>query len=270
MTTNSSSTLINFFQSPNHSSLLHYLRSILINPTSPLLMNGLCPWLWAPTLPQRWKTTIRLSLCVHHFEFTHLLTIPIDRARLRRNCRLVIPLECSPWNLKKGIGAGLNWVRIPIGFWAIEAINDEPFLVGTSWSYFLKAWAILKLAFHGGRTQQLTSSFFQYSVGKEIRPTYISRSSCTSWKSKWLGESSNFWQAINLPLRCRIIPERVSICFLTFVEGAWNWRLLSLPLFSRWFSKFVSASRCNFFSTICSLITGKTYLFSLTMSAMTI
>ncbi|EKM79666.1 hypothetical protein AGABI1DRAFT_114151 [Agaricus bisporus var. burnettii JB137-S8] len=39
--------------------------------------------------------------------------------------------------------AGLNWVRIPIGFWAIEAINDEPFLVGTSWKYFLKAivWA---------------------------------------------------------------------------------------------------------------------------------
>lgn len=39
--------------------------------------------------------------------------------------------------------AGLNWVRIPIGFWAIEAINGEPFLVGTSWTYFLKAiqWA---------------------------------------------------------------------------------------------------------------------------------
>ncbi|KAF8874014.1 glycoside hydrolase family 5 protein [Mucidula mucida] len=36
-------------------------------------------------------------------------------------------------------GAGLNWVRIPIGFWAIETMNDEPFLVGTSWSYFLKA-----------------------------------------------------------------------------------------------------------------------------------
>ncbi|KAF8215056.1 glycoside hydrolase superfamily [Mycena galopus ATCC 62051] len=40
-------------------------------------------------------------------------------------------------------GAGLNWVRIPIGFWVIEAIDDEPFLVGTSWTYFLKAiqWA---------------------------------------------------------------------------------------------------------------------------------
>ncbi|KAJ7845429.1 exo-beta-1,3-glucanase [Mycena olivaceomarginata] len=39
--------------------------------------------------------------------------------------------------------AGLNWVRIPVGFWVIEAIDDEPFLVGTSWTYFLKAiqWA---------------------------------------------------------------------------------------------------------------------------------
>lgn len=37
------------------------------------------------------------------------------------------------------LAAGLNWVRIPIGFWAIETMNDEPFLVGTSWTYFLKA-----------------------------------------------------------------------------------------------------------------------------------
>ncbi|KAF8739527.1 hypothetical protein AX14_009299 [Amanita brunnescens Koide BX004] len=35
--------------------------------------------------------------------------------------------------------AGLNWVRIPIGFWAIETMGDEPFLAGTSWRYFLKA-----------------------------------------------------------------------------------------------------------------------------------
>ncbi|KAF8625907.1 hypothetical protein AX17_006633 [Amanita inopinata Kibby_2008] len=35
--------------------------------------------------------------------------------------------------------AGLNWVRIPVGFWAIETMNSEPFLAGTSWKYFLKA-----------------------------------------------------------------------------------------------------------------------------------
>ncbi|KXN85497.1 putative glucan 1,3-beta-glucosidase D [Leucoagaricus sp. SymC.cos] len=40
-------------------------------------------------------------------------------------------------------GAGLNYVRIPIGFWAVEIRGNEPFLANTSWKYFLKAiqWA---------------------------------------------------------------------------------------------------------------------------------
>lgn len=39
--------------------------------------------------------------------------------------------------------AGLNWVRIPIGWWAIEVRDNEPFLPKTSWTYLLKAigWA---------------------------------------------------------------------------------------------------------------------------------
>nr|VWO98693.1 V-type proton ATPase subunit H [Ganoderma boninense] len=39
--------------------------------------------------------------------------------------------------------AGLNFVRIPIPFWAIETRENEPFLPKTSWTYFLKAvaWA---------------------------------------------------------------------------------------------------------------------------------
>ncbi|KAL0947441.1 hypothetical protein HGRIS_013549 [Hohenbuehelia grisea] len=36
-------------------------------------------------------------------------------------------------------GAGLNYVRIPIGYWAVETKQDEPFLAKTSWTYFLKA-----------------------------------------------------------------------------------------------------------------------------------
>ncbi|KAF8274934.1 glycoside hydrolase family 5 protein [Lactarius quietus] len=40
-------------------------------------------------------------------------------------------------------GAGLNYVRIPLPFWAIEVWSGEPFLAKTSWKYFLKAieWA---------------------------------------------------------------------------------------------------------------------------------
>ncbi|OJT07869.1 hypothetical protein TRAPUB_1271 [Trametes pubescens] len=39
--------------------------------------------------------------------------------------------------------AGLNFVRIPIAYWAIEVRENEPFLAKTSWTYFLKAiqWA---------------------------------------------------------------------------------------------------------------------------------
>ncbi|TFK22532.1 exo-beta-1,3-glucanase [Coprinopsis marcescibilis] len=39
--------------------------------------------------------------------------------------------------------AGLNWMRIPIGYWAIETFPGEPFLERTSWTYFLRVveWA---------------------------------------------------------------------------------------------------------------------------------
>ncbi|KAJ7461029.1 glycoside hydrolase family 5 protein [Mycena galericulata] len=39
--------------------------------------------------------------------------------------------------------AGLNFVRIPLGYWAIEVLPGESFLPKTSWTYFLKAiqWA---------------------------------------------------------------------------------------------------------------------------------
>lgn len=40
-------------------------------------------------------------------------------------------------------GAGLNWVRIPIPFWAIETWGNEPFMARTCWQYILQAleWA---------------------------------------------------------------------------------------------------------------------------------
>jgi aryl-phospho-beta-D-glucosidase BglC (GH1 family) len=40
-------------------------------------------------------------------------------------------------------GAGLNFVRIPLPYWAIEVRGDEPFLPNVAWTYFLKAvkWA---------------------------------------------------------------------------------------------------------------------------------
>jgi len=39
--------------------------------------------------------------------------------------------------------AGLNWIRLPVGWWMIETWDGEPFLAGVSFKYFLKAlqWA---------------------------------------------------------------------------------------------------------------------------------
>lgn len=39
--------------------------------------------------------------------------------------------------------AGLNWIRLPVGWWMIETWKGEPFLEGVSFKYFLKAltWA---------------------------------------------------------------------------------------------------------------------------------
>jgi len=39
--------------------------------------------------------------------------------------------------------AGLNWVRMPFGFWAIETYEDEPYLEGIAWEYIQRAigWA---------------------------------------------------------------------------------------------------------------------------------
>ncbi|KAJ4471412.1 glycoside hydrolase family 5 protein [Lentinula aciculospora] len=40
-------------------------------------------------------------------------------------------------------GAGLNWIRLPIPYWAIETWPGEPFLAKTSWKYILRVlgWA---------------------------------------------------------------------------------------------------------------------------------
>ena len=40
-------------------------------------------------------------------------------------------------------GAGLNWIRLPIPYWAIETWPGEPFLAKTAWNYVLLAfkWA---------------------------------------------------------------------------------------------------------------------------------
>ncbi|KAF8633475.1 hypothetical protein AX15_001435 [Amanita polypyramis BW_CC] len=49
----------------------------------------------------------------------------------------------SEQDIAEMAGAGLNFVRVPIPFWAIETWPGEPFLARTSWKYFLRflGWA---------------------------------------------------------------------------------------------------------------------------------
>lgn len=36
--------------------------------------------------------------------------------------------------------AGLNWVRIPVPYWAIDTVEGEPYLEGVAWNYMLQAF----------------------------------------------------------------------------------------------------------------------------------
>ena len=39
-------------------------------------------------------------------------------------------------------GAGLNWVRVPIPFWAVDVWDEEPFLARVCWTYILRMFQI--------------------------------------------------------------------------------------------------------------------------------
>ena len=45
-------------------------------------------------------------------------------------------------------GAGLTWVRLALPYWAIQVYDDEPFLEGVAWQYFLKL-VVYKILFEG-------------------------------------------------------------------------------------------------------------------------
>lgn len=49
----------------------------------------------------------------------------------------------TEWDFAQIAAAGLNWVRIPIGYWAITKMDNEPFIEGLAWTYFVQAiqWA---------------------------------------------------------------------------------------------------------------------------------
>ena len=81
-----------------------------------------------PTLELTSGTSDRCSLCSLLIGSPHL------------SCAFAIQSE---QDFAEIAGAGLNWVRIPIPFWAIDVWEGEPFLPRTCWKYILRAfqWA---------------------------------------------------------------------------------------------------------------------------------
>src|SRR5438309_11192706 len=103
-------------------------------------MNGLYPSRWALTWRSGWNSITRhlsydFSLILISLTNAICYKTEQDFAEIAGLSYLLEP--CL--DLTRDIAAGLNWVRIPLGFWAVETINNEPFLARTSWTYFLKA-----------------------------------------------------------------------------------------------------------------------------------
>lgn len=79
--------------------------------------------------------------------------------------------------------AGLNFVRIPIAYWAIEVRENEPFLAKTSWT------CVTTIPTHG--VVVLTLSHTQvfpegYPVGAQVRSPYQPRLALSAGFAEWL------------------------------------------------------------------------------------
>ena len=86
--------------------------------------------------------------------------------------------------------AGLNFVRIPIGWWAIETRGDEPYLPKVSWkcvicrfhsAYSSSSFIFVQLLLEGRR------------LGTQVWSSHQSGSACASWIAKWLESLGTYW-----------------------------------------------------------------------------
>src|ERR1700722_13507152 len=84
---------------------------------------------------KRWHQPARGSL-----QYFHRMFLSVSSARIFFFSFLTNQTE---EDFAQIAGAGLNWIRLPIAFWAIDTWVGEPFLPKVSWKYALKAfdWA---------------------------------------------------------------------------------------------------------------------------------
>ena len=183
-------------------------------------MNGLCPWLWAPTFPQRWKPTIRLSLYVPPFQIYSPINDSYRPNKISQKSQVSYSVRVSPMKFKASyrcwpelgtdshriLGHRSDQRRTILGWYFVEIL---PQIVSYTLENVLCHWLHL-----------LSSIQWARKYGLRI---YLDLHALPGSQNGWV--SLAMWQPIILlHLCCRIIPERVRICFLTFVQGAWNWQ----------------------------------------------
>jgi hypothetical protein len=79
---------------------------------------------WKPSTARRSLQYLHRELFSVTLDFLFRANMPFGRTQTEQDIAEIA-------------GAGLNWIRLPIPFWAIETWPGEPFLAKTSWKYVL-------------------------------------------------------------------------------------------------------------------------------------
>lgn len=177
----------------------------------------------ATKMEQHYKTFIVCDL-LFQFDSSPILC-SIDRTRFCRDRRFAMHHIVHVWKLTPRIAAGLNWVRIPIPYWAIETMSGEPFLPKVSWTYFLKALVYRSSALYLPDSSKLV----QYSMGKKIRPTHIHGRPCPSWQSKRLGEFLWYRRGPASQMYCVVRIIQANVSNSVHIRAFLDMNLLFLP-----------------------------------------
>ncbi|CAO1626622.1 unnamed protein product [Parajaminaea phylloscopi] len=97
----------------------------------------------APALYEPYENSTSTPPAVDEYTLSQRWLAEGGQANLERKMRAHYDTFITEQDFAEIAGAGLNWVRLPVGFWAVETIDGEPFLVKVAWEYVLKAiqWA---------------------------------------------------------------------------------------------------------------------------------
>lgn len=79
--------------------------------------------------------------------------------------------------------AGMNWIRLPVPFWAVETVEDEPYLEGHAWNYMLQAFGEQELYSERSPSSSdgVCSTFSQNGPESTV---FESSSTCTLFRAR--------------------------------------------------------------------------------------